>query len=70
MAERQVLEDLILISFMHKGCARQFATAFCVFRLQQMAFASAGTQNFSSCSDLETLGHCLSRLNTFWSSHK
>ena len=70
MAERHALEDLIFVTFMHNGCASQIATALRTFGLQQMALAGAGAQNLPGGGNFKPLGYCLSRLDTFWSSHK
>jgi hypothetical protein len=70
MAEREILGDAIHVRGMHGGGAPEIAAALGVFGLRQMAFPSAGTQDFSAGSDFESLGHGLLRFNTFWTSHK
>ena len=70
MTEREVLLDAIFVSRMHCCGAGQSAAAFRIFRLEQMAFASARTQYFAAGRNFETFGHGLLRFNPFWASHK
>jgi hypothetical protein len=70
VAKGQILRDTISVGGIHTGQAAQGTAALGIFGLRQMAPARAGTQDFSASRNLETLGHGLSGLDAFGSSHK
>lgn len=70
MAEREILFDAILVRRMNCGCTGQPASAFRIFRLQQMAFAGAWAQHFAGGGNLKTFGHGFLRFDAFGTSHK
>jgi hypothetical protein len=70
VAERQVLRDAIRIRGIDRGCATETAAVFGSFALGQVAATRAGAQNLSARLNLKTLGHGLSGLDAFGTSHK
>jgi hypothetical protein len=70
VAEREALGDAIDVGLINHSAFAEAAQAFGVFGLSQVAAASAGAQDFTSCSDLEPFGHGFFGLDAFWTSHK
>jgi hypothetical protein len=70
VAERQALRDAINVGGIHRGGAAQGTAAFRSFGLRQVAATGAGAQDFSASRNLKTLGHGLSGLDAFGTSHK
>jgi len=69
VAERQVLFDAINVGWPDECRLAHKPAALGAFALKQMAPASASEKDFACASYLETLGHCLSGLDTFGTSH-
>jgi hypothetical protein len=69
VAERQTLLDAIFVRRVNAGQTAQVAAALGIFRLRQMAAASAGTQDFSGRRDFESLGRGLLGFDAFGTSH-
>jgi hypothetical protein len=69
MAERQILFDTVSVGWPDERCFPQRPSAFGTLALQQMATARATAEDFTRTGDLEPLGHGLSSLNTFGTSH-
>jgi hypothetical protein len=69
MAEGQVLGDAIGVGFGRFGSFAQEATSFGAFALEEVTLAGMGPHDLAGPGNLETLGHSLSRLDAFWSSH-
>lgn len=69
MAEGQVLQNPIGVSFIHQCGATETAATFGVFALKQVAFASTRAQDFAGAGNFETFGHRFFCFDTFGSSH-
>jgi hypothetical protein len=69
MAERQVLQDPVLVRFIHEGLSAQPAAALGALGGTQVTPSRMGADGFAAGRDLESLGHGLSGLNAFGSSH-
>ncbi len=70
MAEREILQNAILVPLMHHRGGAEIATALGAFALEQMALAGVRAQNLAFGGDFEPLGNGFFGFDTFWSSHK
>ena len=70
MAEREALFDAVFVRRMDPGRTGQSAPSFRIFRLQQVALAGAGAQNFSAGSNLKSFSGGFLGFDAFWPSHK
>jgi hypothetical protein len=69
MAEREVLEDTILVGLVDDlGCAER-AAALGVFGGHQVPFTRAHADSFATASDLKPFGYSFARFNSLGASH-
>jgi hypothetical protein len=70
MAEGEVLDDPIMIGFVHHGGGAETAAALGALAREKVAFARTGTQSLAGSRDFEPLRNGFPCLNAFWTTHK